>query len=121
MGIDRIARMQQRMLNVLMEEWRGWLDDLMKGTFDLSKLAELAKATGIDMSQLPGMMAQQPGFDPYQVLGLDKSASDEEVKKRYHDLLHKLHPDTAGIEGTSFLLQMVLAAYEMIKKMRGWQ
>jgi hypothetical protein len=35
----------------------------------------------------------QAAFDPYQVLGLDQSASDEEVKKRYRELLFKLHPD----------------------------
>ena len=54
-------------------------------------------------------------------MGLDKSASEEEVKKRYRELLRKLHPDTAGVEGTAFLLQMVLAAYEMIRQERGWQ
>jgi len=54
------------------------------------------------------------------VLGLDKSATDEDIKKRYHELLKKLHPDTAGVEGTSFLLQMVMAAYEIIKRERGW-
>jgi preprotein translocase subunit Sec63 len=67
------------------------------------------------------MVGQQPGFDPYQVLGLDKSASDEAIKKRYRELLQHLHPDTAGREGTSFLLQMVLAAYKLIEVQRGWQ
>jgi len=59
-------------------------------------------------------------FHTYQALGLERSASDEEIKKRYRILLHKLHPDTAGVEGTAFLLQMVLVAYEMIKEERGW-
>jgi len=78
---------------------------------------------GIDLSGLSGMMSQSKvaGFDPYQIMGLDKSASDEEIKKRYHELLKRLHPDTAGIEGTSFLLQLVLTAYELIKRERGWQ
>ena len=64
---------------------------------------------------------QQPGLDPYRVIGLDKSASDEEVKKRYRELLRKLQPDTSGTPGTSFLLQMVMAAFEIIKRERGWQ
>lgn len=97
------------------------LDELMKGTLDPAKLAEMMKMMGLDVSQLSSAMGQVPGFDPYRILGLDKSASDEEVKKRYHQLLRKLHPDTAGVEGTSFLLQMVLAAFEMIKKERGWE
>ena len=43
------------------------------------------------------------------------------MKKRYRELLRKLHPDTSGTPGTGFLLQMVMAAYEMIKRERGWQ
>ena len=39
-------------------------------------------------------------------------------ERRYRELLHKLHPDTAGVKGTGFLLQMVLAAYKIIKKER---
>jgi len=55
------------------------------------------------------------------VLGLDKTAGDDEIKKRYRELLRKLHPDTSGTPGTSFLLQMVIAAFEIIKRERGWQ
>ena len=109
---DRIARMYQRIFGVIQEEMQGYMND---------QLAALMKSTGIDPAQFQGMMSRQAAFDPYRILGLDKSASDEEVKKRYHELLRKLHPDTAGVEGTAFLLQMVLAAYEMIKRERGWQ
>jgi DnaJ-class molecular chaperone len=93
----------------------------MKGTLDPAKLAELARAMGTDMSELTGIMGKRPGFDPYMVLGLDKSASDEEIRKRYHELLRKLHPDTAGVPGTEFLFQTVMAAFRLIAKERGWQ
>ncbi len=89
----------------------GWMND---------QLATLVKSLGLDLSQFQGRL-QPAAFDPYQALGLDKSASDEEIKKRYRELLRKLHPDTAGVEGTAFLLQMVLAAYAMIKEERRWQ
>ena len=31
--------------------------------------------------------------DPYKVLGLERGASDEEVKKAYRRLAKKYHPD----------------------------
>lgn len=118
---DRVARMQQRILKVVVEEMQGWMNDLLKGMLDPGRIMGFMKAMGLDMSQLPGMLSQQAGLNPYQVLGLNKSASDEEIKKRYRELLQHLHPNTAGREGTSFLLNMVLAAYELIKRERGWQ
>ncbi len=116
-----LARTQKGMAQGMQEAMSEVLDELVKGALDPAKLAEMMKSVGVDPSQFSGMMGKGvPGFDPYRVLGLDKSASDEEVKKRYHELLRKLHPDTSGTPGTEFLLQMVLMAYEVIKKERGW-
>jgi|Deesub1362B_J571_1020462.scaffolds.fasta_scaffold07880_3 hypothetical protein len=112
---------QSGMAKGMQEGMREVIEELMKGMLDPAKLAELARAMGIDMSELTGIMGKRPGFDPYMVLGLDKSASDEEIKKRYNELVHQLHPDKSGTPGTNFLFQMVVAAYEMIKRERGWQ
>jgi DnaJ-class molecular chaperone len=109
---DKTNRMYQRIFSVIQEEMQEWMND---------QLAGLLKSLGIEASQLQSMASGQTTFNPYCILGLDKTASDEKVKKRYRDLLKKLHPDTAGVEGTAFLLQMVLAAYEMIRQERGWQ
>jgi hypothetical protein len=116
-----LMKMQKGMAQGMQEGMQEALDELMKGTLDPAKLMEMMKGMGIDPSQLSGMMGKAPGFDPYRVLGLDRSASDEEVKKRYNELLHKLHPDKSGTPGTNFLFQMVMAAFELIKKERGWQ
>jgi len=116
-----LARTQKGMARGIQEAMSEVLDELVKGALDPAKLAEMMKSLGVDPSQLSGMMGKAPGVDPYRVLGLDKSASDEEIKQRYRELLKKLHPDTAGTPGTEFLLQMVMAAYEVIKRERGWQ
>jgi len=116
-----VSKMQRGMAEGVQESLKELTDELAKGTLDPAKIAAFAKAMGVDMSQLSGMVGKTPGFSPYQILGLDKSASDEEVKKRYNELLHKLHPDTSGTEATSFLLQMVMAAYQLIKTERRWQ
>jgi DnaJ-class molecular chaperone len=115
-----LARAQKGMAQGMQEAMSEILNELMKGAFDPVKLAELMKKMGVDPSQLSEMLGKAPGFDPYLILGLDKSASDETVKKRYREFVRRLHPDTAGFEGTSFLLQIVMAAYETIRKERGW-
>ena len=120
-GKDIISKIYRRWMEVLLEEMQLWDSNVSQEAFNPAKLIELLKKMGLDLSRLTGMMGSQSSFDPYQILGLDKSASDDEVKKRYRELLHRLHPDTAGVNGTSFLLQMVLAAYEIIKKERGLQ
>jgi DnaJ-domain-containing protein 1 len=117
---ERLARIQQLMAS-LMEELLGAMNDMLGGVLDPAVIMQLMRNSGIDISQLSGMVGQQPGFDPYRIIGLDRSAGDEEVKKRYRELLRKLHPDTSGTPGTSFLLQMVMTAFETIKKERGWQ
>lgn len=120
-----LLRMNRRLAKDLQEEMEKSLkemqESLMQGTLDPAKIAEFARSMGIDMSWMSDMMKQAPGFDPYRILGLDRSASDEEVKERYRELLRHEHPDTAGAQGTDFLLQMVVMAYEMIKRERGWQ
>lgn len=62
----------------------------------------------------------------YQALGVDKSASDAEVKKAYRRLIREYHPDK--LTGQGLPEEMILeatertkeiqAAYEMIKKQR---
>ena len=105
---DPLMRISQRWIEAVQEEIQSWMADLMKDAFNPTSLAGFIRAMGIDTSQLYRMVGQQPGFDAYQILGLDKSVSDEEVRHRYRALLRRLHPDTAGVEGTELLLQLVM-------------
>ncbi|MFC1970650.1 J domain-containing protein [Chloroflexota bacterium] len=126
------AKVMQRgleaMIEALQEEMGRMSQQLIQGVLTPDMLASVMDmmqkslgTLGFDMGKIPGMMAREPGFDPYKILGLERSARDEEVKKRYNELLHVLHPDKSGTPGTGVFFQMVREAFEMIKKERGWQ
>ena len=61
--------------------------------------------------------------DPYEVLGLKRGASDEEIKKAYRNLSRKYHPD-ANINNPNAAqaeekFKQVQAAYDQIMKEKG--
>ena len=114
--LDRILR---RCFEILHTEISAEMRNLASNTLNPESFINLARALGIDFSQVPGMTSDQSGLDPYAILGLPRSATDGELKRRYRDLARRLHPDTAGITGTEFLFQTIQAAYEMIKLERG--
>lgn len=104
---------------------RDWYSNLMNRTFE-----EIMKHLAKDCEKVFGefeasRIMGQPGpalnkRAAYRMLGLEQSASDEEVKKRFRDLAKRLHPDTGGRE-TEHLFKLVQAAYEQISKERGWK
>jgi len=60
--------------------------------------------------------------DPYQILGVPETASDEEVKKAYRELARKYHPDNYHDNPLADLAQekmkAINAAYEQITRER---
>jgi len=103
----------------LQEALREYTDALLREAFDPRRFLELLQRGGASFSGFTGALNETA--DPYRILGLERSATDEEVKERFRDLVRLLHPDTAGAKGTECFFQMVLAAYNVIKRARGWQ
>ena len=60
--------------------------------------------------------------DPYKVLGIDPTATDEEVKKAYRELARKYHPDnymnTPLADLAEEKMKEINEAYETIQKQR---
>jgi curved DNA-binding protein CbpA len=61
--------------------------------------------------------------DPYKVLGVSPTASDEEVKRAYYALAKKYHPDNYSADNpladlATEKMQEVNAAYDEIQRMR---
>lgn len=50
--------------------------------------------------------------DFYEILGVDKNASDDEIKKAYRKLAHKHHPDKQGGDSNKF--KEINAAYQVL-------
>jgi len=61
-------------------------------------------------------------MDPYRELGVDRNASDEEIKKAYRSLVKKYHPDKYADNELKDLasekLKKINAAYDEIQRIR---
>lgn len=53
-------------------------------------------------------------MDPYKVLGVDKKATDTEIKKAYRKLALRYHPDKGGNAEDEKKFKEVTAAYEVL-------
>jgi len=57
-----------------------------------------------------------PSRDLYEILGVSREASDEEIRKAYLKLAHKYHPDkTGGDKAAEDKLKEINAAYDILK------
>ncbi|MAF94681.1 MAG: molecular chaperone DjlA [Rhodospirillaceae bacterium] len=74
-----------------------------------------------------GPIGGADGVNSYQVLGLSREASDDEIKKTYRVLIRENHPDTLIAQGMpqEFIdvanekMAAINAAYDVIEKERG--
>ena len=110
--MEELFREEQQRLQAATTEWLSQM------------LQEIVNDPVIKQFWFAASMGNQSHGDtnagPYRILGLEMSATDDHVKKRHRELAVKLHPDTAGIEGTGFLFQLVEVAYQQISRERRW-
>jgi len=111
-------KFNKRILDSVAKEMEIWMDEVLKEAFDPARLMNFMKDLGINLSDLGDMSGKQSGFDPYWILELPSSASDDELKSRFASLIKYLHPDTAKIRGTGNIARLVIAYYQMIKRER---
>ena len=53
--------------------------------------------------------------DYYQILGVDRNASEDEIKKAYRKLAVKFHPDKNGDKNAEEKFKEISAAFEVLK------
>ena len=88
---------------------------------------QFERLKAIHMGDMGGAPGADGGADPYQVLGLSRQASDDEIKKTYRVLIRENHPDTLIAQGMpqEFIdvanekMAAINAAYDVIEKERG--
>ncbi len=56
--------------------------------------------------------------DPFQILGVEPTASKDEVDKAYRSKAKEAHPDKGGSDEQMILVN---AAYEAIRRVKGWK
>ena len=117
---QKLLREQERILGEMQSHIHRWMDDLLRDAFNPESVFRMVESMGLNFSQIYGMTKPQENPDPYRVLDLDRTATDQEVRERYRKLVKKLHPDTSGDSNTVYMFWMLDSAYQQIAKERGW-
>lgn len=95
---------------------------------EINILNRIAQGLGIGAGEFNSIRAMfvKDTASAYKVLGVDKSASEAEIKKAYRKLAVKYHPDKVAQMGEEFQknakekFQKIQEAYESIKKEKGF-
>jgi DnaJ like chaperone protein len=91
----------------------------------IERIANLLRIPQYEFSQLKSMFWKDAA-NSYKILGLDKDATDQELKKAYRKMAIENHPDKVASLGDQHQkaakekFQKIQDAYETIKKERGF-
>lgn len=129
-------------IRALAEGDEGFLIDVLEGMFhiavadayvhekELAFLTRLGEIFGLSQPTFDRVAAgfiRRGGPDPYRILGVLRSASDEEIKRAWRKLASENHPDRHAAHGLpqemmailTDRLQQINAAYDTIRLERG--
>tara|TARA_B110000503_G_scaffold141314_1_gene234422 strand:- start:21008 stop:21724 length:717 start_codon:yes stop_codon:yes gene_type:complete len=97
-------------------------------TLEIKKLLEfsnLLRLSYADFLSIKAMFINEVG-GAYRILEIEKSATNQQIKRAYKDLAKKHHPDKVQHLGTAYVkaakdkFQKIQEAYERIKQERGF-
>jgi DnaJ like chaperone protein len=89
----------------------------------IKRIANLLEIPNSDFESLKNMFYRNEDSD-YKVLGIEKTATDDEVKKAYRQMAIRYHPDKVAqmgeeyVKGANEKFQKIQESYEAIKKSR---
>lgn len=133
--LDQICRdIQMRMPSEVRVQLVHYLFGIAKADgsvsdIEIDVIKEIAHKLGIspmEFESVKNMFYRDTNSD-YKVLGVESSATDEEIKKAYRQMAIKFHPDKVAQMGEEYekgakeKFQQIQDSYDAIKKQRGFK
>lgn len=92
----------------------------------IQRIATMLGVPGVEFESVKNMFYRNVDSD-YKILGIESTATDDEVKKAYRKMAISFHPDKVAQMGEEYQkgakekFQQIQDAYEAIKKRRGFK